>query len=309
MVVSYNKLFVGCNKTLAGYNLRVGVAKTGVTNPEVAAILDEVGDILEAQGAQPYRAAAYHRAASTVRELPSPIADLVESGGEAALESLPGIGENLARRILEILETGRLQLLERLRGEAEPEALFRTVPGIGPRLAAEIHERLGIESLEELEMAAHDSRLSTVPGFGSRRLRAVEESLRARLGRRSRQNRQTRLSRPPVAELLDVDEEYRKKAAQGALTLITPRRFNPKGEKWLPILHTRRGARHYTAVYSNTARAHALGRTRDWVVLFHHEDDTPEGQATVVTEYRGPLAGRRVVRGREVETGELYRSG
>jgi hypothetical protein len=182
VVVSYNKQFVGCNKTLAGYNLRVAVAKTGVTNPEVAALLDEVGDILEAQGAQPYRALAYHRAAATVRELPSAVSDLVESGGEAALESLAGIGENLARRILEILDTGRLQLLERLRrlrGEAEPEALFRTVPGIGPRLASEIHERLGIESLEELEMAAHDSRLSTVPGFGSRRLRAVEESLRA----------------------------------------------------------------------------------------------------------------------------------
>jgi len=290
------------------YNRGVVAAKTALTNPEVAAALDEVGDLLEAQGASPYRALAYHRAASTLRELPSSLADLVETGGEAALESLPGIGENLARRILEILETGRLQLLERLRGEAEPEALFRTVPGIGPRLASEIHERLGIESLEELEMAAHDARLATVPGFGSRRLRAVEESLKARLGRRSRQNRQTRVSRPPVAELLDVDEEYRNNAAKGALTLIAPRRFNPEGEKWLPILHTRRGDRHYTAVFSNTARAHALGRTRDWVVLFHHEDDTPEGQATVVTEYRGPLAGRRVVRGREAETLEPYQA-
>lgn len=292
----------------AGYNRGVTVTKVAITNQEVAGILDEVGDLLEVQGAQPYRALAYHRAATTVRELPSSLADLVEAAGEAALESLPGVGENLARRILEILETGQLQLLERLRGEAEPEALFRTVPGIGPRLASEIHERLGIESLEELELAAHDGRLSTVPGFGSRRLRAVEESLKARLGRRSRQVRTARDSKPPVAELLDVDEEYRKKGAQGALTLIAPRRFNPENEKWLPILHTRRGDRQYTAVFSNTARAHALGRTRDWVVLFHHEDETPEGQATVVTEYRGPLAGRRVVRGREAETLEHYQS-
>lgn len=290
----------------ASYNRSVEVTKVALTNQEVAGILDEVGDLLEAQGAQPYRALAYHRAASTVRELPSSISDLVETGGEAALESLPGVGENLARRILEIVETGRLQLLERLRGEAEPEALFRTVPGIGPRLASEIHERLGIESLEELEMAAHDARLSTVPGFGPRRLRAVEESLKARLGRRSRQIRTGRISKPPIAELLDVDQEYREKAAKGALTLIAPRRFNPKNEKWLPILHTRRGDRHYTAVFSNTARAHALGRTRDWVVLFHHEDDTAESQATVVTEYRGALAGRRVVRGREAETLEYY---
>jgi Holliday junction resolvasome RuvABC DNA-binding subunit len=286
----------------------VAVAKAALTNQEIAGILDEVGDLLEVQGAQPYRALAYHRAATTLRELPEPLADLVEAAGEAALESLPGVGENLARRILEILETGQLQLLERLRGEAEPEALFRTVPGIGPRLASEIHERLGIESLEELELAAHDGRLSTVPGFGPRRLRAVEESLKARLGRRSRQVRKVPDSRPPVAELLDVDAEYRKKAAQGSLTLIAPRRFNPENEKWLPILHTRRGEREYTAVFSNTARAHALGRTRDWVVLFHHQDQTPEGQATVVTEYRGPLSGRRVVRGREAETLEHYQS-
>jgi Holliday junction resolvasome RuvABC DNA-binding subunit len=288
--------------TIAG----VEISGAALTNQEVAAILDEVGDLLEAQQAQPYRASAYHKAAATIRELPSPVADLVESGGDAALESLPAIGENLARRLLEILETGRLQLLERLRGEAEPTALFRTVPGIGPRLAEEIHERLGIESLEELEMAAHDSRLSTVPGFGPRRLRAVEESLKARLGRRSRKMRASRESRPPVSELLDVDEEYRKKVAQDALPRIAPRRFNPENERWLPILHTRRGNRHYTAVFSNTARAHDLGRTRDWVVLFYHEDDTPEGQATVVTEYRGPLAGRRVVRGREQETLEHY---
>jgi hypothetical protein len=283
-------------------------AEKSLTNGEVAALLDEVGDLLEAQEREPYRAAAYHRAAATLRELSSPIGDLLSTGGDGALESLPGIGANLARRILEIHETGRLSLLDRLRGEAEPEALFRTVPGIGPRLAAEIHERLGIESLEELEMAAHDSRLSTVPGFGSRRLRAVEESLRARLGRRSLQARKARLSRPPVRELLDVDQEYRKGAASGSLPRIAPRRFNPEKERWLPILHTRRGARHYTAVFSNTARAHALGRTRDWVVLFYHEDDTPEGQATVVTEHKGPLSGRRVVRGREAETLDHYQN-
>jgi hypothetical protein len=115
-------------------------------------------------------------------------------------------------------------------------------------------------------------------------------------------------SRPPVGELLNVDEEYRKGAASGSLPRITPRRFNPEKEKWLPILHTRREGRYYTAVFSNTARAHALGRTRDWVVLFYHEDDTSEGQATVVTEYHGALAGRRVVRGREAETIEHYQN-
>ncbi len=277
-----------------------------VGNQDVAELLDEVAELLDAQGAGHYRALAYRRAAETVRGLDFPLADVVESGGEDALTALPAIGENLARHILEILETGELQLLERLRGAAGPEALFETVPGIGPTLAEEIHESLGIESLEELEMAAHDGRLATVRGFGPRRLRAVRESLEARLGRRSRQRRSVRRTVPTVAELLDVDEEYRRKAREGGLSLIAPRRFNPDNEKWLPILHTRRGDRHYTAVYSNTARAHARKRTRDWVVLFFHQDDTSEGQATVVTEYRGPLAGRRVVRGREVECFDHY---
>jgi putative hydrolase len=106
--------------------------------------------------------------------------------------------------------------------------------------------------------------------------------------------------------LLAVDAEYRDKAAAGALPTIAPRRFNPDGSAWLPILHTERGGWHFTALYSNTARAHELGRTGDWVVLYFYDDHHQEGQHTVVTETRGPLAGRRVVRGREGECREYY---
>ena len=83
--------------------------------------------------------------------------------------------------------------------------------------------------------------------------------------------------------------------------MIAPRRFNPSGAAWLPILHTERDPWRFTALYSNTARAHELGRTRDWVVIYFHQDDEVEGQRTVVTETLGPLAGHRVVRGREGE--------
>jgi putative hydrolase len=103
-----------------------------------------------------------------------------------------------------------------------------------------------------------------------------------------------------VAELLDVDREYREKAAAGQLERIAPRRFNPTGEAWLPVLHTRRGTRRYTALFSNTARAHDAGTTRDWVVLYH-DDGLGEGRHTVITAAFGPLRGRRVVAGRETE--------
>jgi hypothetical protein len=109
----------------------------------------------------------------------------------------------------------------------------------------------------------------------------------------------TALARPPVADLLAVDREYRRKAAAGLLRTIAPRRFNPEHESWLPILHTSRGERDFTALFSNTARAHRLGRAHDWVVIYYNEP--AGGQVTVVTEYAGPLRGRRVVRGREGE--------
>ena len=106
---------------------------------------------------------------------------------------------------------------------------------------------------------------------------------------------------PDVNVLLDVDAEYRRRAADGGLRRITPRRHNPEGRAWLPILHTEReGDWHFTALFSNTARAHELKKTDDWVVIFY-EKEGHEDQCTVVTETHGPLKGRRVVRGRERE--------
>jgi putative hydrolase len=82
--------------------------------------------------------------------------------------------------------------------------------------------------------------------------------------------------------------------------MIAPRRFNPERVAWLPVLHTELAGYHVTALFSNTARAHALGTTRDWVVITY-EQTRGEGQCTVVTERRGALSGLRVVRGREAE--------
>jgi hypothetical protein len=189
-------------------------------------------------------------------------------------------------------------MLERLRGEADPVALLMTVPGIGRRTAERLHHDLEIETLEDLEAAAHDGRLARLEGFGPKKLSGVRESLAQRLARVRR--RQEPAAAPPVAELLDVDAEYRSKAAAGVLKRIAPRRFNPDGAAWLPVLHTRRDARHYTALFSNTPRAHRLGASRDWVVVYL-EHGRDEGQWTVVTAHQGPLAGRRIVRGREAE--------
>ena len=112
---------------------------------------------------------------------------------------------------------------------------------------------------------------------------------------------------PDVGLLLEVDRQYREQAGADQLPMIAPRRFNPENRAWLPVLHTERGDWHFTAMYSNTARAHELKRTRDWVVVYFYDDHHREGQCTVVTETRGPLTGQRVVRGQEMECREYYR--
>jgi len=199
--------------------------------------------------------------------------------------------------------TGHWSRLDRLRGEVDGGGLLRAVPGIGPALAERIHDRLHIDSLEELEAAAHDGRLEAVPGIGRRRVAAIRASLAVLLARPRRAGRATSEA-PAAGMLLDVDEEYRLRSERGELPLIAPRRFNPEGRAWLPVLHTERDGWHFTALYSNTARAHDLGRTHDWVVIYYCDRDHQESQCTVVTEFRGPLRGKRVVRGREQECGE-----
>ena len=284
-----------------------GTAPPGAGNDRVAHALEETAELLDAQGANPYRVAAYRDAAGVVRSLDRPVADILTAEGAEGLVRLPKIGHSLARTIEHLSRDGTTPLLERLRGQSDPERLLATVPGVGPQLAGRIHERLGVEALADLEAAAWDGRLATVPGMGPRRVRAIREVLGVKFGARrpARGEMRGHEGDPPVSELLGVDEEYRKKAATDRLVRIAPYRFNPTRATWLPILHSARGDRHYTALYSNTARAHALGTTHDWVVIYR-DDAGGHGQWTVITAKLGPLHGKRIVRGSEEECARHY---
>jgi len=180
------------------------------------------------------------------------------------------------------------------------------VPGIGPKMAEQIHETLHIDTLEALEAAAWDGRLETVRGMGNRRITGIRNALAALLGKTRSRTHMEAGKEPSVMTLLDVDREYHQQAEQGSLPVIAPKRFNPEGRAWLPILHTHRDEWHFTLLYSNTALAHELKRTRDWVIVYFYDDHHQEGQCTLVTETRGPLTGQRVVRGRELECREYY---
>lgn len=270
------------------------------TNQHVARKLAEVADLLETQHANTFRVNAYRRAAATVAQLQEPLADLYGREGTTGLCQLPGVGYNLAIAIRTLLLHGRLPMLDHLRGTTDPVNLLASVPGIGRVQANRLHHELGIDTLEELEAAAHDGRLATLAGFGAKRVAGIADSLATRLGRVRGTGTPSPGTDASVPELLDVDREYRESADAGKLPKIAPRRFNPEQEVWLPVLHTQRGEHHYTALYSNTALAHKLGKTNDWVILYH-DGDRGTCQHTVVTAWQGPMAGRRVVRGREAE--------
>jgi putative hydrolase len=275
-------------------------------NEVIAGRLEEVARLLRDQGADPYRVSAYLRAAASIRSTREPIDRLFHERGLDGLRELPRVGETIARAIRELLVHGRLPMLDRLRGEANPVSLLASVPGIGRVLAERLHDELGLETLADLEAAAHDGRLDTIAGFGSKRLAGVRDSLAHRLGRVRIPASAETPSR--VSELLDVDREYREKAASNQLPRIAPRRFNPMHEAWLPILHTRRGSRRYTALFSNTAQAHRAGKTRDWVVIYG-DNGSGESRHTVITAAFGGLRGRRVVAGLEDECRKLFEQG
>ena len=289
--------------------LNATTAAEPMSNGDLARLMLEIAELLEGQEANLFRVRAYRNAAETLQHLETPANEILDRDGLPGLICLPGIGRSLASAIEQLCHTGRLALLERLRGDAIAERVFTTVPGIGPELASRIHDTLGIETLGELEVAALDGSIDQVSGMGRRRAQAVRESLAGRFRKRPRLHEPAPHPVPPnapsVSEILDIDAEYRRLAKAGKLVRIAPKRFNPDARAWLPIMHTEREHRHYTAMFSNTARAHELGATNDWVVIYRDDHDG-DGQWTVITSRLGSLKGRRIVRGRESECRRYY---
>lgn len=280
------------------------------SNDDIASIFEQVADLLEAQEDDFYRIRAYREGAQSIRLLAVPVVELYQAEGIAGLEKLSHIGKRLASAIEELATTGELALLERLLIDVSPEDLFTTVPGIGQVLARRIYRKLGIETLEALEQAAHDGTLATLPGFGRGRIQLVRDALGTMLDRSSRQRVKVKrwqqaqqpkiepqMAEPPVELLLEVDSQYRYLAGAGQLRMVTPRRFNPENKRWLPVMRLEKEGWTFNVLYSNTARSHELNKTHDWVVVYY-EREGKQGQCTIVTETRGGEKGDRVIRGR-----------
>ena len=135
-------------------------------NEEIAHVFDEIADLLEIEEANPFRVRAYRNAARSLRGLGHEVAELLADGEDLTL--LPGIGKDLAAKIQEMLETGKLRVLDELHKEVPTsvEALLQ-IPGLGPKRVKALYHSLGIKSVKQLEQAVRDGRVRSLPGFGA----------------------------------------------------------------------------------------------------------------------------------------------
>ena len=155
-------------------------------NTEVARLFEELADLLEIQGTNPFRLRAYRNAARTIESLPEPIASLV-SDPTRDLQDLPGIGKDLAEKIVTIVETGRLPQLGTLREEIPAGVVeMLRIPGIGPKKVGALYHELSLTSLEELKQAATAGRIADLKGFGRKTEQIILEGIEhiAQSGRR-----------------------------------------------------------------------------------------------------------------------------
>lgn len=154
-------------------------------NAEVAAVFEEMADLLEIEGANPFRVRAYRFAARTIRDLSGEVAEMVMRGED--LTSLPGIGDDLAGKIQEIVRTGTAAALEAQRKKipATLTELLR-IPGLGPKRVQALARHLHIRSLSDVQLAAQEGRVSGLQGFGKKTEQHILDTLAARTGEEAR---------------------------------------------------------------------------------------------------------------------------
>ncbi len=154
-------------------------------NADIAAIFEEIADILEIQNANPFRIRAYHNAARQIQGMGQDIQAYIERGND--LTKLPGIGKDLAGKIEEILDTGTCQALEELRKQTSPGLIdLLHLPGLGPKRVYELHQELDVNTPEQLLRAARDGRVRELAGFGAKTEQSIIKNLEAHIKHKQR---------------------------------------------------------------------------------------------------------------------------
>jgi len=191
-------------------------------NDEIASRLEEMADLLEAQDVE-YKPRAYRRAAETVRETQTPIAELAAEGQDA-VEELDHVGEAIASKAIEYVETGGIEELEELRAElpVEMDALTR-VEGVGPKTVGSLYEALGIETLDDLEDAAQAGEIQEIRGFGAKTEENILENVP--FAREAHERQLLGDARPLADDLLGILRDH--DAVERCETAGSIRRWKP----------------------------------------------------------------------------------
>jgi len=149
-----------------------------VHNADIASVFEEIADLLEIENANPFRVRAYRNAARQVEGMGVPVADMVAKNED--LTELPGIGDDLAAKIREIVETGKCLFLEKLRKKTPPTVTeLLKIPGLGPRRVRALYHELDVQTLEQLARAARDGRIRELPGFGAKTEQTILDAISA----------------------------------------------------------------------------------------------------------------------------------
>lgn len=235
-----------------------------IHNTEIAKIFQTYATLLEIEGANRFRVRAYRNAARTIEDQPQDVAIMIRAGKD--LSELPGIGKDLAGKIKEIVDTGALGDLEKLK-RTVPEDLadVTALPGLGPKRVQALHEHLRIDNLEDLERAAHAGKLRKLPGFGAK----TEEKILKEIERRRAIGTRTKLM---VAEQIARPLLEYLKAVKGVKQAIIAgsyrRRKDTVGD--IDILVTaKRGSdvMKRFAAYDEVDEIVSQGTTRSTVIL------------------------------------------
>lgn len=235
-------------------------------NIEIANVLNQYADLLEIQGAEPFRIRAYRNAVRTIGSLSQPIVQLLADGKDLTKLKLPGIGKGMAEHIEEIVKTGTLRALKELQKTipATVDELLG-IEGLGPKRTRLLYDKLAISSIKQLEQAIDSGKLETLPGFGTKSIAKLRQAMQTFEKRPKRfLLRDAEQLVRPLIEYLRAGGDIEKLAVAGSYR----RRMETVGdidilvasEKPEPVMNRFQS-------YPEVARVLAAGTTRGTVIL------------------------------------------
>ncbi len=235
-----------------------------VQNVDVSEIFRRIANLLEIEGANPFRVRAYRNAARSVDSLPRNISEMVEAGED--LTELPGVGKDIAGKISEIVNTGALKQLKDLEGRTPAELdKLMNISGLGPRRVKALYMNLGIKSLEDLKTAAEEQKIRELNGFGEKTEQSILESLAGAEQEEQRiQLHEAEQRAAPLVEYLKDHEGVERITVAGSYR----RRKETVGDlDILAVCKKNQSVMEYFTVYEDVQKVVSKGDTRSTVVL------------------------------------------